>query len=93
MVVRDSSAILILKPKPILSAGNRACLTIFGPLVLATDLVFLFGSEIVLDVESLADFLRGLSLDHVGDSFASDVEQRLDIEVIGGLKSTLAGGR
>ncbi len=61
------------------SADNRGCLAVFGPLVLATNLVFLLGSEIVLDVESLADLLRGLPLDHVRNRLASDIEQGLDI--------------
>ena len=59
-------------------------LTVLGPLVLAADLVLLLGSEVVLDVERLADLLRRLALDHVGDSLAADVEQSLDIHVVGG---------
>ena len=64
--------------------------TIFSPFVLTPDLVFLLGSEIVLDVERLADLLGRLALDHVGDGFASDIEQGLNIKVISGLESTLA---
>lgn len=79
MFVPDSSALLSLPPIFIPSAGNRGCLAVFGPLVLATDLVFLLGSEIVLDVESLADLFRGLPLDHVRDRLASDIKQGLDI--------------
>ena len=48
-------------------------------------MILLFGSEIVLDVEGLADLLRRLALDHVGDGLATNVQQGLDIEVVGGL--------
>lgn len=47
---------------------------LFGPLVLATDLVFLLRCEVVLDVEGLSDFLWRLSLDHVGHGLAADVQ-------------------
>jgi hypothetical protein len=33
----------------------------------------LFRSEVVDNVEELADLLRGLALDHVGDGLATDV--------------------
>jgi len=59
-------------------------LAVLGPLVLAADLVLLLGSEVVLNVERLADLLGGLALDHVGDSLAADVEESLDIHVVGG---------
>lgn len=48
-------------------------------------MILLFGGEIVLDVEGLADLLRRLALDHVGDGLATNVQQGLDIEVVGGL--------
>lgn len=59
--------------------------SLFSPFVLTTDLVFLLGSKVVLDVEGLADLLGGLALDHVCDGLAADVEKGLDIEVVGGL--------
>jgi len=59
-------------------------LTILGPLVLPTDLVLLLGSEIVLNVEGLADLLGRLALDHVGNGLATDIEKWLDIKVVGG---------
>lgn len=34
-------------------------------------------------VTDLSDLLRGLALDHVGDSLAADIKQRLDIQVVG----------
>lgn len=59
---------------------------LLSPLILATDLVLFFGGEIVLDIEGLADLLGRLALDHVCDSLAADIEQGLDIEVVGGLE-------
>jgi len=59
--------------------------SILGPLVLAADLLLLLGGEVVLDVEGLADLVGGLALDHVGDRLAADVEEGLDIEVVGSL--------
>jgi hypothetical protein len=64
---------------------GKAHLAVLGPLVLAADLVFLLGGEVVLDVEGLADLLGRLALDHVGDGLAADIEKGLDIEVVGGL--------
>jgi hypothetical protein len=61
------------------------CNSLFSPLVLTTDLVLLLGSEVVLDVEGLADLLGRLALDHVGDGLAAHVQQCLDIEVVGSL--------
>ena len=55
---------------------------LLGPLVLATDLVLLFGGEVVLDVERLPDLLGRLSLDHVGDGLTADVQKGLNIEVV-----------
>ena len=57
-------------------------LTVLSPLILATNLVLLFGREVVLDIERLPDLLRRLALDHVGDRLAADVEQRLDVHVV-----------
>ena len=61
-------------------------LPVLGPLVLATDLLLLFGGEVVGDVEGLADFLGRLALDHVGDSLATNVKEGLDVKVVGGLE-------
>jgi hypothetical protein len=69
--------------------GKRLCLAILSPLILTADLVLLLGSEIVCDIEGLANFLRRLSLDHVGDCLAANVEERLDVEIIGGLNVRL----
>lgn len=60
---------------------------LLSPLVLATDLIFLFGSEVVLDIERLANLFGRLALDHVGNSLTADVKESLDIEVVGSLYS------
>ena len=54
-------------------------LTVLSPLVLAADLLLLLGGEVVGDVECLSDLLRRLSLNHVCDSLASYIQQRLDV--------------
>lgn len=63
--------------------GGR--LAVLGPLVLAANLLLLLGGEVVLDVERLTDLIGGLALDHVGDGLAADVEEGLDVEVVGSL--------
>ena len=60
------------------------CLLLLAPLVLLADLLLLRRREVVLDVERLADLLGGLALDHVGHGLASDVEEALDVQVVGG---------
>ena len=55
---------------------------LLSPLVLTTDLVLLFRSEVVLDVESLADLLGRLALDHVGYGLAANIQETLDIEIV-----------
>ena len=64
--------------------GEEVCLAVLGPLVLTANLLLLFGGEVVLDVEGLADLLGGLALDHVCDSFAADVKKSLDVHVVCG---------
>jgi len=59
-------------------------LAVLSPLVLATDLLFLLGGEVIGDIEGLSDFLGGLALDHICDGLAANVEKRLDIKVVGG---------
>lgn len=64
---------------------TRYTLSVLGPLVLPSNLLLLLGSEVIGDVEGLANLLGGLALDHVCDSLASDIEQGLDVEVVRGL--------
>lgn len=61
--------------------------SVLGPIVLTTDLVLLLGREIALDVESLADLVARLALEHVCDGLAANIKKSLDIEVVGGLNS------
>lgn len=63
---------------------------LLGPLVLPANLVFLFWGEVILNVECFADLLWRLSLDHVGNSFTTDVEESLDIQVIGSLETVVS---
>lgn len=59
--------------------------SLLSPLVLTTDLILLLRREVVLDVEGLPDLLGGFALDHVGNSLASNIEERLDVKVVGSL--------
>jgi hypothetical protein len=63
----------------------RGCLFLFAPFVLLADSLLLFGCEVVLDVECLANLLWCLTLDHVGDGLACDVQQGFDIKVVSSL--------
>lgn len=63
---------------------------LFSPLVLTTDLVLLLRREVVLDVERLTDLFGGFALDHVRNSLASNVEERLDVEVVGSLSAAVS---
>lgn len=58
---------------------------LFGPFVLATNLVLLLRREVILDVERFANFLGRFALDHIGDRFASNVEESLYVKIIGSL--------
>lgn len=59
---------------------------LLSPFVLASDLFLLFGSKIILDIESLPDLLGRLPLDHIGNSFTSDIKKGFDIQVVGSLE-------
>ncbi|GMT17412.1 hypothetical protein PFISCL1PPCAC_8708, partial [Pristionchus fissidentatus] len=56
---------------------------VLAPSILLSDLFLFLGSKIVLDVEMLANFIGGLSLQHIGDSLAAIVEKPLDVHVVG----------
>ena len=64
---------------------ERLVNSLLGPLVLTTNLVFLFRREIVLDVECFADFFGGFPFDHVRDCFASDIKQGFNVKIVGSL--------
>ncbi len=71
-----------LAANPIKSTRSLAVLS---PLVLPADLLLLLRCEVVRDVESFADILWRLALDHVGDRLAANVKKGLNIEVVGSL--------
>ena len=56
---------------------------LLGPAVLLHDALFLLGREVVLDVEVLADFGDALALDLRSDLGARELEQGLNVEVVG----------
>ena len=62
---------------------SSSYLSVFTPLVLLADLSLFFGGEVVDNVESLANLLRGLARDHGRDSSARQVKQRLDVHEVG----------
>merc|ERR1711970_663712 len=58
-------------------------LSFLAPCVLLADLFLLLWCEVVLDIEPSANLLRCFALlDVVRDSFAREVEQGLDVEVV-----------
>ena len=61
---------------------------LLSPFVFTADLILFFGSEIILDVEGLANLFRRLALDHICDGFAADIKECLDIKVVGSLCDT-----
>jgi len=78
---RHCKVIGTTKPRHQGIRGSSASL-LEGPLVLSADLLFLLRGEVVLDVEGLADLLRSLTLDHVSNSLAGQVQQPLDVEIV-----------
>jgi len=63
---------------------SEIALTILGPFVLTADLLLLLWGKVVGDVECLADLFWRLALNHIGDGFASNIKEGLNIEVVGG---------
>ena len=59
-------------------------LRLFTPLVFVAHLRFFLGRKIVLDVEGGANVLRGLSLDHARHRGTGEIQEGLDVEVVGG---------
>lgn len=70
---------------------SQRLLTLIAPLVLLAHLLLLFGGEVVLDIEGNTDLFGGLSLEHVGDSFAGEVEQVSDFQEVGSLEEKMVG--
>ena len=55
-----------------------------GELVFFTNALLLFWREIVIHLEELPDFLDALALNQGGDLRRAQLQQRLDVEVVGG---------
>ncbi|WRX23421.1 hypothetical protein QQP08_015908 [Theobroma cacao] len=53
------------------------------PLVLPPNVLFFLTAEIILNVEDLANLLRCLSLYHVSNCLASQVQQALHVQIVG----------
>lgn len=53
------------------------------PFVFLANLFFFFRGKVVLNPKQIADLLRCLSLDHVGNRLTAQVQQRLDVHVVG----------
>lgn len=62
----------------------RVFLTLLAPGVLLTDLLQLLRRPIICDVESLSNFFWRFTRNHAGDGFATDVQQRTNVQVVGG---------
>ena len=62
---------------------GKCCLIFHHPLIFFSDLFLLFWSKIILNVKSLANFLRVFSLNHICDSFAGDVQKSLNVQIVG----------
>ena len=58
-------------------------LLLFAPFVLLANLLFFSRGKIILDVECLTNFLRSFAFDHVGNSLASNIQQALNVQIIG----------
>ena len=65
-------------------AEHRCRLKIVGPLVLLSHLSFLLRGEVANNVQVLADLLDSLVLDEAGNAGRAQVEERRNIEVVGG---------
>ena len=58
---------------------------LLSPLVFTTDLILLLRGKVVLNIECLTNLFWGLALDHIRNSLASDIQQSLDVKVVGSL--------
>lgn len=67
------------------SAHTAGASLLKRPLVLPSDFFLFLRCEIVLDVKCLSNLLGCLALDHVRNSLASQIQQILDIQVVGSL--------
>lgn len=72
-------------------AEHRCRLKIVGPLVLLSHLSFLLGGEVANNVQVLADLLDSLVLDEAGNAGRAQVQERRDIQVVGGEGQVVQG--
>lgn len=63
-------------------------LTILGPLILASDLLFLLGGKVVCDVERLSDLLGRLALDHIRHGLTTNIEEGFYVKIVGCLEDS-----
>ena len=59
-------------------------LFLFAPFILFAHLLLFGRREVILDVKRFSNLLGRFALDHVGHRFACDVEQTLNVQVVGG---------
>jgi len=76
-------------PPPAFSSSNfwsrqGHSLLLLAPLVLLAHLLLLGGRKVLLDVKGLTDLLGCLALDHVGHRLAGELQQALDVQIVGG---------
>lgn len=67
---------------------DRQILLLKSPLILPSDFFFLLRCEIILDIEGLPNLLWSFPLYHVGHRLASQIQKRLDVQVVGRLPHT-----
>ena len=73
-----------------LRVASEADNSLLSPFVLTANLVLFLRSEVILNVECLTDLLGRLALDHICNSLAANIKQRLNVQVIGGLGTSLS---
>lgn len=61
-------------------------LTLIAPLILLTNLLLLLRGEVILDVEGNTNLLGRLSLEHISNSFTSQIKQVLNFQEVRGLQ-------
>lgn len=79
---RSRARVLVRADEPGLRGG--ALEVVEAPAVLLADLFLVLGREVVLDAKRGAYLVGRLAVDHVGHRLAREVEQGLDVKVVGG---------
>lgn len=59
-------------------------LFLLTPFILLSNLLLLFGTKVILNVKGLANLFGRLSLDHVCNGFACQLEELLNVQVVCG---------